>query len=66
MIEVKLLSLTGFNVCDVCVDVVWVRSWSFDEEGTGMNEAAVSPSSMCNTLSIVDAVRIVTSNLVLT
>ena len=57
MIEVKLLSLTVFNVRDFCVDVVWVRSRSFDEEGTRIHEAAVSPSSLRNTSSIVPAMR---------
>ena len=65
IVKVKHLFLTGFNVCDFFVDVVWVRGWSFDEEGTRINEATVSSSSMCDTSSIVDAVRIASSNGVL-
>ena len=46
IVKVKHLFLTGFNVCGFFVDVVWVREWSFDEEGTGINEATVSLSSI--------------------
>ena len=65
VVEVRLLFFTSINVCDFCVDVILVGGWSWNEEGTRINKAAVISSSVGNTLSIVDAVSTALSNVVL-
>ena len=64
VVKVKSLILTGINIRDFCIDVIWVGGFSWNEEGTRISKATVVASSVGNTSSIVDALSIASSSAV--
>ena len=64
VVEVKSLMLTAIYISDIYIDVIWVRGFSWNWDGTMISKATVFASGASNLSSIVDTLSIALGSVV--